>query len=452
MAQSGTTVERPGPAGDGLGAPRAGAISLTGRWGPLLYGGLFVIALPLALVAWAKAVPGLAALPAIRSWPGGAALAVIGVLLWLAGVLALARRGGGLPMNAYPPPRYVSTGVYGWVRHPIYWGFLLATAGVVLMAGSRAGLWLVLQAVALATGALVLGYEGPGLRSRFGAQLPAPRLSLPPSGPAVPNPWDRLSVYLLVLLPWLLAWSAVQVLGVPADAVSSELALDRRVPVLEWTWLVYASAYLVVPLIPLLLASREELRRFTITGLVSTAVVLLCWLCLPLAYLPRPFTPTSFAGQLLLLDRRWCTGMAAFPSFHVLWALIAADALARLWPRARWWCWGWAAAVTVSCHTTGMHGTLDLLAALGLYPLVRDYRASWERLRGATERVANGWREWRFGPVREINHGLWGGLAGAAGLAAMRLLGADQPRLAALGSGVGGLVGAGIWAQVLESS
>jgi protein-S-isoprenylcysteine O-methyltransferase Ste14 len=476
MAESGTTVEqrrdagadlsgraasgrlRSGAdaqerrAGDRLGAARASAVSLTRRIGPPSYSALFVLVLPLALALWAANARGFDGLPRLQSWPAGALLVLAGLALWAAGVWGIVRHGGGLPMNAYPPPRYVSRGAYGWVRHPIYCGFVGVAAGLVLITGSRAGLWLVLPVLALAVASLVVGYETPALRARFGRVLPSPRLALPRPSLVGATPWDRLSVYVLVLLPWLLTWSIVQLLGVPPDAFSSELALDRRIPVLESTWLVYATAYLLVPLVPLLLGSRYELRRFATTGLWATFIVLLLWLTLPLAYTPRPFEPAGFVGRLLELDRRWCTGMAAFPSFHALWALIAADALTRRWARARWWLWGWAGAVTLSCLTTGMHGVLDLIAALALFPLVRDCRAEWSRMRRVTERVANSWHEWRLGPVRVISHGLWAGLAGGAGAASLLLLGAHEPRAAVLGVAFGGLLGAGVWAQVLESS
>ena len=47
----------------GLGAARAGAIPLSAASGPLPYGGLFVMVLPLALVAWAAQCAGLESLP-----------------------------------------------------------------------------------------------------------------------------------------------------------------------------------------------------------------------------------------------------------------------------------------------------------------------------------------------------------------------------------------------------
>ena len=49
--------------------------------------------------------------------------------LILAAFDSLRRYGRGLPMNAFPPPIYVSQGAYRWLRHPIYVGFCLAAAG-----------------------------------------------------------------------------------------------------------------------------------------------------------------------------------------------------------------------------------------------------------------------------------------------------------------------------------
>jgi len=41
--------------------------------------------------------------------------------------------------NAFPPPRYVSSGVYGLFSHPIYLGFSLVCIGAAIAAGSASG-------------------------------------------------------------------------------------------------------------------------------------------------------------------------------------------------------------------------------------------------------------------------------------------------------------------------
>jgi hypothetical protein len=62
-------------------------------------------------------------------WPlplppgGGLVLTIAGLALMGISVHALWRYGEGLPMNAFPPPRFVERSVYALVAHPIYAGF-----------------------------------------------------------------------------------------------------------------------------------------------------------------------------------------------------------------------------------------------------------------------------------------------------------------------------------------
>ena len=129
-----------------------------------------MLVVPAALALWAP--PGAGHAPAIHDLRAGAVIAAAGLLTIMGGMLALWRRGGGLPMNAFPPPRFVSSGIYGLVPHPIYGGFVLACAGVAVATGSASGLWLVTPTVAMGCAALVLGYELPDLHRRFGPAVP----------------------------------------------------------------------------------------------------------------------------------------------------------------------------------------------------------------------------------------------------------------------------------------
>ncbi len=154
------------------------------RTGKILYGSFFAVVLPALLVLWARAAAPNVGLPAVHS-PLGWAAAAAGLALVLWATAALAIWGRGLPMNAYPPPVFVARGPYALVAHPIYLGFVVACAGCAVGAGSAAGLWLVTPAAALGCAALVLGYEGPDLDSRFGAR-PRPLLGLPGCGRGAP--------------------------------------------------------------------------------------------------------------------------------------------------------------------------------------------------------------------------------------------------------------------------
>ena len=418
--------------------------------GRVLYALAFTVALPAALVLWARALESRFDLPVHQSIMGGIALTGLGALIWLSGVVQIVRRGDGLPMNAFPPARFVTSGIYRIVAHPIYVGWVLACAGVSWTAGSAPGLWIVTPVVALACAALVFGLERPDVRRRFGAEASAfkPWLSLPPDDPSPPTRSDRLAFVCVVLVPWLLAYSAVKALGVPADAIDIRFDAEKTWPVWLWTVPIYGSAYVVVPLAAFLVPTRAALRRLAEQGLVATAVISLVYLSVPIIAPFRSFDQSSTLGWLLALDQRYAAPpVAAWPAFHVVWAAFVAGALAA---RSRPWAvagWIWAAAVAASCVTTGMHAAADVpAAAVFVLLLWRPVRA-WRVLLDAAERLANSWRSWRVGPLRIISHGVYPGAAAAAGIAGMGALAgpAALPGLLVIASC--SLIGAGLWAQ-----
>ena len=421
--------------------------------GPLTYGALFTLALPAALAWWAHGTAPAVTVPALHAPWAGWMLVAFGLSLLAAGAIALVVHGRGLPMNPYPPPVYVERGVYRYLAHPMYVGFAIACWGVSLAAGSASGLWLVSPMVALGATALVLGYEQQDLRRRFGpSALRRPLLALPDDSPSAPGPWDRVSVLVLVFLPWALAFEGIVRLGVPGDAVSVYLPFEHDWPVLVWTEFVYASVYPFVGLVPFVARERRVLRRFAVTALVATAAISLIYLTIPVVAPPRPFNGGSVAGRLLTLERAMANTVATFPSFHVVWALIAADAWARTFARAGRGAWIWAAVLSASAITTGMHALADVALALALWPALRGYRTVWSALRGTAERVANSWREWQWGPVRVINHGVYAAAGGAIGVLVAGTLAGPAQRGGVALIAVCGLVGAGLWAQQLEGS
>jgi protein-S-isoprenylcysteine O-methyltransferase Ste14 len=421
--------------------------------GKLLYGILFVAVLPAALIWWAVAANEVVPLPTIPY--GWAALVpiAIGVALIVAGMAALVTYGKGLPMNPYPPPVYVTRGIYRFTTHPIYVGFVVACFGMAIFLESPSGIWLVSPMVALAATALVLGYERHDLRRRFGTEaIRVPLISLPPDRPDPPTRWDRASIYLIVLIPWSVAFEAVYRLGIPTDAVVANLPFERDWPVLEWTEAIYGSIYLFVLSTPLILRTQRALRRLAEMGLISTALVTLIYLTVPVIAPPRPFEPSTLLGHALMLERAMSHTVAAFPAFHVIWSFIAAHGWAtrsRAWGAAGW---TWAILITVSCITTGMHALADLVAATIVFLLLLQRRRVWQLVRGAAEAVANSWHEWRWHGVRVINHGLYAALAGAVGLWISSSLGGPSVFWQLVLVHLCGLAGACLWAQRLEGS
>jgi prolipoprotein diacylglyceryltransferase len=359
-------------------------------------------------------------------------------------------RGGGLPMNAFPPPRFVSSGLYSLVPHPIYGGFVLACAGVSIMTGSGTGLWIATPLVAMCCSALVLGYELPDLRRRFGPTRSS--LWLAADTKYVPEMIERLRVYLVVLLPWLVIYQAIGWLGPSSDAIASYLPFEKYIPVWQGSEVIYGSAYPVVLLTPLLVRTGSDLRQFALRGLMAMALIFPLYFLLPLTAPARPFVSTTVWGDLLVFERSFSKGAAAFPSFHVVWALIAADALGGNSALNRWAWQIWAILLGASCITTGMHSIADVVAGFATFLLVCRLPAIWFGLLRIAEKIANSWKEWRFGPVRVINHGAYAGLAVLGGISIIGALIEPRSEWLLISVFICATLGALAWAQWVEGS
>lgn len=93
----------------------------------------------------------------------GAGVAIVVACFW-----RFAREGRGTPAPIAPTETLIVSGLYRYVRNPMYVGVLTTLGGQALLFGSRAlviyaaGVWLLFHA-------FVLIYEEPRLRRRYGA-------------------------------------------------------------------------------------------------------------------------------------------------------------------------------------------------------------------------------------------------------------------------------------------
>jgi hypothetical protein len=400
-----------------------------------------VVVLPALLAVWAREAEHNVGLPAYGGPLTGSVFAAAGLWLMAVAMLELRRGGGGLPMNAFPPERLVVTGPFRWIPHPIYTGFCAVCFGASMFIGSAAGLWLVTPVTVLACAALVLGYERHDMKSRFGRVLQV----LPSDDDGRPTNRERIVFWIVAVLPWLALYAFTVNMGLTGTAF--RFPFEENLPILSWTSVVYQTSYITVALAPWSARTRRELRRLTISAWVACAVVFPFYWIVPSAAPRRPLTADNPAADLLEWERNTYPPTAAFPSFHVLWAIF----VARLY-RPRWLGRAYVAAIAVSCITTRMHYLPDVLASFAIAPWLLHPERVWHAMRRLAERVANSWREWRFGPVRIINHGLY---AGAAGLVQMWIVCAalgPGSEWKALATGFAGLIGAAAWAQWVEGS
>jgi protein-S-isoprenylcysteine O-methyltransferase Ste14 len=415
----------------------------------LAYGILWALVAPLLLWWWSHRIP--LALPGLHIPMVGGLLLATGLTIWLAGVSRLRSEGGGLPMNAFPPPRLAMGGVYGLVPHPIYTGFALAWSGFALWMGSAHALWVGTPVLILVCLSLVWGYERPDLARRFGpTNSPRPWIGFVAAGESELSFYERFGAMLAGTLPWLISYAWVKQMGAYPDAVETRMAWEWNIPILGWTTLAYSSPYLLVPLAFLVTKERASMRGFLVRAWLCTGIATLIYLCLPLTAAFRPPLPGLLAQWIELEQLAARPAVASWPSFHVIWTLLVAQALAGQAPI--WLRYGWALAVSVTCLTTGMHSVSDLAAAVLLWWVLRDPAGLWRRILTLSERLSNAWRSWHFGPVRVISHGVWSGLAGGTGLLVVVSATGSSNVAAALLVFVCGLVCAALWAQAVEGS
>jgi protein-S-isoprenylcysteine O-methyltransferase Ste14 len=115
--------------------------------------------------------------PTPVAWYAAAVIAA-GVLLYLSCLWVFGAVGRGTPGVWDSPRRVVSVGPYRFVRNPIYIGALLIVSGEAWLFLSL-GLLLYAIALAVAFHVLVVAYEEPRLRARFGEAYESYRRTVP---------------------------------------------------------------------------------------------------------------------------------------------------------------------------------------------------------------------------------------------------------------------------------
>lgn len=418
----------------------------------VLYGILFIIVIPALLIVWARYTSNLIQLPVPANLVWGYLLLVSGGFFVVTGMLHLWIFGKGLPMNAFPPKNFVKKGIYAFTNHPIYVGAVLISFGVSVLAQSTSGFWLVSPLLILMTVAYTVGFENERTLSLFGPQKYKPYLSLPINSEEPPTIKEKIASYILAYLPWLLMYEAFIFTGIPKDAIYTNLPFEKEWQVIEFTTIFYVSVYLYTLLVPLIIKTKKDLRSLEMDVWFATIVTCFIYFIIPFVVKQRFFTPHSFWGELLIFDRSHDEITASLPSFHVIWAFIAARYFAIRFKRFKWFWYLLAVLISISCITTGNHSLFDVIAGGIMFGMVVYRIQIWNYIRIQSERIANSWIEWRWGPVRLINHGFYAGAAGFSGaLIIGSFMGSHYAFLVFLLCTMA-IIGAGLWAQFVEGS
>lgn len=409
--------------------------------GKIAYSLVFTVVLPLFLWWWAIRLSPVVTLPAVQSASGGLIMAALGGGLLLAGMYALWAIGGGLPMNAFPPPRYVQEGVFRYLPHPIYTGFASICWGVSLYAGSSAGFWMVSPVVAAGCTALVWGYENPDLKERFPAAQRSFRLGIPPDEIEAPAWYHRVSVYLVLLLALfihgIVAWATVT----PDRIEWSFLAPGNFLPE-SWNPVLETAAMVWVLLAPLAAKTRQQLRQLYFSILAGGGVLIYGAVVIP----------NAGSAHWLLGQETFLLALGASLSVAWFWVWLAGEVYRKAFSAWQPLFYGAAILLTLGLTMNSIAPLTNILTGLAALLTGLYYPLIWEYLREQAERVANSWREWQFGPVRVINHGFYVGAASFLGMLLGGVLAGESYVLGTVVFGVIGVVSAGLWGQFVEGS
>jgi membrane-associated phospholipid phosphatase len=152
--------------------------------------------------------------------------------------------------------------------------------------------------------------------------------------------------------------------------VMQETWLDRIVPFLPGTVYLYESLWLLMPVAPWLMETKEELNGYT-AGLVLVCLAsFLIFLLHPTAF-PRPKDLTevnAFYGWVTRIDNE----LNAFPSLHAAFAVFhgaCCDGVFSAGPgrrRVRGFFWIWALVIIAATLLTKQHVFVDAVAGAGL--------------------------------------------------------------------------------------
>lgn len=150
-----------------------------------------------------------------------------------------------------------------------------------------------------------------------------------------------------------------------------------------WAW-VYESNFLLVGVVPWLIDSKEELRRYA-AGFASLSVI--CFVVFMLFPVASPRPANLEASRFLIFITRVDGPLNAFPSLHA-GSLIYTLAWARRLCGTRWNLWiavlllAWAALILFATLATKQHYAIDLLGG-GLIGWAADWFAWRSPISGA---------------------------------------------------------------------
>jgi protein-S-isoprenylcysteine O-methyltransferase Ste14 len=152
---------------------------------------VYVVAIPSILAGWVplRLFERHARWPAQLGWQqwAGAAIFLVGAVVFVASVHTLAMRGQGTPAFIDPPRKLTRRGPYKWVRNPMYLSLFALVGGEALFLPSwHIGVYWIVLVCSLHL--IVVLHEESALRFRFGAVYEDYKRDVPRWLPRKPRP------------------------------------------------------------------------------------------------------------------------------------------------------------------------------------------------------------------------------------------------------------------------
>lgn len=397
----------------------------------ILYGITFLVLIPGGLIYWGHAMESQIGYPGITSEPFGVLLISMGAFLmfWAMGVLMT--RGQGLPMNAFPPQKFVVSGPYRLFRHPIYWGFGAMLSGYFIYTGSAGGLWMVTPLTILGMIALVLGYEEIDLDIRFPNRHFSPILGLPEPGQEQAGLVRKVACLIMVLsLLFISNYLFAQVAESGLQKILELLIPGSR----EWD--IWNSLLLLTVLpVPFILKSSTDLREWTLWSLIvlfsGFLGSLIYYEIYDVILMPLKLEFYTLPSYLLLVSLYSIFRNSRLP---LVYSLLSALPLLAIY--------------SFTLENPTAHLLFSAFVFLGAVYI----KALWDLFRKLSQDLANSWREWVFGSVRIINHGFYVGGGAFLGVLLAGILAGRNYAWALLAFIITVVLFSAIWAQVIEGS
>lgn len=427
-------------------------------FGKFLYGALFCVVIPALLFTWwfllDKNLEPISFVMPEKVHDtlmfSGIVFFIAGALLLAAGMNALIRNGKGLPMNAFPPKEYVSSGVYAIVRHPIYTGFSLMAFGVACYSLSATAIYVIAPITIAGCFALVYGYENDAIEQHFGKHEHRTMIGLYP-GPDRKLSWqERIGGAITAFLPWIVIYEMDVFAGPSSNWISTATIWDLHAPLIPEFAFAYTATYVFVGIVPFTIGSSKQMRHFILDAITAILIAGFIFLVFPFYYEGKTVTGNGVSQSIIAFERSIDGTAGALPSFHVIWALLAAFHIRGPGIAFKTFKWFIAIAIVLSCFLTGIHSVMDVIAGAAVVVIARKRNAIWNSVQSISERIANSWKEWHIGPLRIINHSIYAGLSSTIGVL---IIGQFIPELFPIVIiGICSMIGAALWGQFVEGS